>query len=389
MPWRTEREIGEDRKRDLEACRAVQPDIERGAYPFKGVEPKLTRADVEWLLETHESGGVQGPMEWNAAGLKRREGLDLRGADLHGVDLSSLPLSFTIAGLSLEDRSPDPNQYPTEIEGAAIHLEGASPRHTDLRQAYMRGAYLGGARLRYAHLEGTRLQGAHLERAILERAWLTSDNNLEDIHLGSGEQGAILVDVQWGGANLTVVKWAQIKTLGDEWRASQACDDDGHPKYEEQRLQDYIAAVRANRQLAAALRAQTLNEDADRFAYRAQLCQRRLLRMQRHYLRYLGSLFLGLISGYGYRPLRSVATYVLVVLTFAGAYLLNAQFAAPHLRRDEALVLSISAFHGRGFFTTGISLGDTLARLAAGEAIIGLLIEITFIATFTQRFFAR
>jgi hypothetical protein len=28
-------------------------------------------------------------------------------------------------------------------------------------------------------------------------------------------------------------------------------------------------------------------------------------------------------------------------------------------------------------------------RLAAGEAIIGLLIEITFIATFTQRFFAR
>jgi hypothetical protein len=38
---------------------------------------------------------------------------------------------------------------------------------------------------------------------------------------------------------------------------------------------------------------------------------------------------------------------------------------------------------------SGISLGDTLAPLAAGEAIIGLLIEITFIATFTQRFFAR
>jgi hypothetical protein len=52
-------------------------------------------------------------------------------------------------------------------------------------------------------------------------------------------------------------------------------------------------------------------------------------------------------------------------------------------------VLSISSFHGRGFFSSGISLGDTLARLAAGEAIIGLLIEITFIATFTQRFFAR
>jgi hypothetical protein len=52
-------------------------------------------------------------------------------------------------------------------------------------------------------------------------------------------------------------------------------------------------------------------------------------------------------------------------------------------------VLSISSFHGREFFTTGISLGDNLARLAAGEAIVGLLIEITFIATFTQRVFAR
>jgi hypothetical protein len=52
-------------------------------------------------------------------------------------------------------------------------------------------------------------------------------------------------------------------------------------------------------------------------------------------------------------------------------------------------VLSISRFHGRGFFVSSISLGDNLARIAAGEAIIGLLIEIIFIATFTQRFFAR
>ncbi|MGZ3678135.1 MAG: hypothetical protein ACXWQR_06155 [Ktedonobacterales bacterium] len=36
-----------------------------------------------------------------------------------------------------------------------------------------------------------------------------------------------------------------------------------------------------------------------------------------------------------------------------------------------------------------MTTGDTLARLAAGEAIAGLLLEITFIATFTNRFFAR
>jgi hypothetical protein len=35
------------------------------------------------------------------------------------------------------------------------------------------------------------------------------------------------------------------------------------------------------------------------------------------------------------------------------------------------------------------SLGDPVAIIAAAEAIIGLLIEISFIATFTQRFFGR
>ena len=52
-------------------------------------------------------------------------------------------------------------------------------------------------------------------------------------------------------------------------------------------------------------------------------------------------------------------------------------------------MVSLTAFHGRGFFATAFLPGDPQAALAAGEAVIGLLIEITFIATFTQRFFAR
>lgn len=101
------------------------------------------------------------------------------------------------------------------------------------------------------------------------------------------------------------------------------------------------------------------------------------------------SWLLDLISGYGYEPVRSVIAYVVIILLFTGLYLVNGQFAAPHLRWDEALVLSISSFHGGGFFVSGISLGNNLAPIAAGEAIIGLLIEISFIATFTQRFFGR
>ena len=52
-------------------------------------------------------------------------------------------------------------------------------------------------------------------------------------------------------------------------------------------------------------------------------------------------------------------------------------------------MLSITSFHGRGFFPAALSLGDPVALLAAAEAIIGLFIELVFIATFTQRYFAR
>jgi hypothetical protein len=101
--------------------------------------------------------------------------------------------------------------------------------------------------------------------------------------------------------------------------------------------------------------------------------------------------------GHGYKPMRSVLTYVIVVLGFAAV-----SFSLPNigitpflpshsspLAWYEALVLSISSFHERGLFPTGQSLGDPVAILAAAEAIVGLLIEIAFIATFTRRFFER
>jgi hypothetical protein len=95
------------------------------------------------------------------------------------------------------------------------------------------------------------------------------------------------------------------------------------------------------------------------------------------------------MAGYGYRPLRSVATYLLVVTFFAVAYWALGVQSGHLLTWNEAGVVSLTAFHGRGFFATAFQPGDPQAALAALEAVIGLLIEITFIATFTQRFFAR
>src|SRR5262249_20913325 len=46
------------------------------------------------------------------------------------------------------------------------------------------------------------------------------------------------------------------------------------------RLEVFRAAVRADRQLATALRDQGMNEEADRFAYRAQVIQRQVFHQQ-------------------------------------------------------------------------------------------------------------
>jgi hypothetical protein len=77
------------------------------------------------------------------------------------------------------------------------------------------------------------------------------------------------------------------------------------------------------------------------------------------------------------------------VVGFAAIYLALGGAGGHTLTWNEALVVSLTAFHGRGFFATAFQPGDPQAAVAAAEAVLGLLIEITFIATFTQRFFAH
>jgi hypothetical protein len=59
--WRTEPEICAERQDYLTERLKCVPDIEQGVYAFKG--EKLNRADIEWLLATHENG--RGPIDWS------------------------------------------------------------------------------------------------------------------------------------------------------------------------------------------------------------------------------------------------------------------------------------------------------------------------------------
>jgi hypothetical protein len=215
--------------------------------------------------------------------------------------------------------------------------------------------------------------------ADLSGAWFDTKTSLNQAVISDRTK---LGDIQWGGVgavNLTQVQWWRVSRLGDETVPTVISH---HINHED--------AVRAYRQVAAQLRAQGMNEVADRFLYRAQVCQRRLFRKRRQLGRWCGTWLLDLVSGYGYKPMRSLITYLLVVAGFALAYYLLGSNVNPALDAHGAIVFSLTSFHGRGFAPGGsLSPDNPLTTLAAVEAVIGLLIEITFIATFTQRFFAR
>ena len=403
--WRTEPEINKKRQQQLARCLATLPNIEEGIYPFKGM--KLSRSDVEWLLTNHENG--KGPIDWNDETQRGREGLDLRGADLREVDLSGLPLAKLRCGVTYQERRITTRHQRLM---ASAHLEEANLSHTNLQGATFRNARLEGSNLEFAHLEGIDFVSAHLEGAYLaqadlsgaylRRAFLDSGTFLNNISLFTETAGfGSLVDVNWGGANLATIQWQQLKSVGEERRAKQE-KIQGKTKDNTTRLLEYEDAVRANRQLATELQSQGLNEEATYFAYRAQVLQRKVFWFQmiqhrishrqrrRMLIAWLASWSLFLLAGFGYKPERSFLAYFLVISIFAIAYYFLGYTLGPSLSPLGSFVFSMTSFHGRGFFPgNNIQLDNPLTVLAAFEALVGLVIEVTFIATLTQRFFNR
>ncbi len=394
------------------------------------------------MLTNHEGG--RGPVDWNDLQQRSRIGLDLRGADLQRVDLRNLPLARMRSGLgreewnltTLEQRSmagvhlQGADLSQAHLEGAVLqgaHLDGATLRGTYLEEAnlfraylkdaYLRGARLENARLRFTRMEGAYLPEAHVQGADLRNAFFDNGTNLERITLRDEKYGcALLADVQWSSVNLSVVNWQHIRILGDETKARRR-ERSTPPKTAQDKsrlLEDYHEAVRAYRQLANALRAQGMNEESVHFAYRAQKLQRKVLWRQvvwgkavadsiqakqepglwerirelrwrmLKFGAYIFSWFLDVLAGHGYKPVRSLAIYLLMITSFTVCYL-----ALGRLPLREALIFSVTAFHGRGFFPGPFMLSDPVTALAALEAVVGLFIEISFIATFTQRFFGR
>ncbi len=405
QPWRSEPEIDKERQEYLSERRRIKPDIEKGIYPFKGM--KLSRADVEWLLATHENG--RGPVDWSDENQRSRYGLDFRGTDLREVDLSGLPLARLRGGLDRSEwlkatfeQSKIAQTHFDKANLSLAHLEGACFVWAHLEAVDLSRTHLERANLYGAHLEGAYFYGAHLEGTSLVNAFFDPTSVFRHVTLETKGLGSIsLADVNWGNTNLSLVEWAQITVLGDELEARQRKSWDGKTKNMNDFFNDYQRAVRAYRQIAAIFQSQGLREESARFAYRAQVLQKRAwwfrmlqssisFKQRTQALRaWFFSWFLFLIAGYGYKPWRSFAAYLLVITAFATTYFVIGRTAGPTLSPVGAWVFSMTSFHGRGFFPGGIKLDDPLTVLAAIEAFVGLLIEVTFIATLTQRLFGK
>jgi uncharacterized protein YjbI with pentapeptide repeats len=387
MPWRWMAEIDRDRREMLLDCLRDGP---RDA-PFRDVP--LSRADVEWLLKNHESDGIVGPVDLRLLAHQGRQGLNLSGAQLNDSDLRGMPLIRTnlqradLIGAKLQGAV----LVEAKLQGARLihaELQGASLILADLQGANLVDAKLQGADLTIAKLQGAYLMRAGLQGADLRGAFFDSASSLSAIGIGQGPEDSIRVgDTRWGGVNLAVVNWSGVKRLKDE-------------------LSDVSTAVRAYRQLALALRGQGLVDEASRFAYRGQKLrlEQAWRDVRQGHLRRLGALFglgaLWLLAGFGYRPGWTFLWWAGIIIVGWIAFYLGSPSHTlcpcwppgppPADWVLSALIESITACHGRGvFFTDKGSPTFVQGVIAAVEAVFGLAIEATFIATFTQRFLGR
>jgi uncharacterized protein YjbI with pentapeptide repeats len=412
-----DREPTPERQSELEA--AYEANVAAGKAPYEGVEIR-TRGELQWVRRERgwKSGRADavganlseanlrvGNVAWTdyitailvSADLseERRVGANLSGAYLVGANLSGTDLRFVTlsqAELSLANLSG------ADLLGA--DLSDASLKDANLGRADLRLANLSGASLGSTNLSGADLVKANLSGADLRAARMDVATDLRDARL---DTHTFLADVVWNGVPVTRLNWQDVAVLGDETLAREPRYMADYPlaarwnKDKTTRLRDYANAVLAYRQVATVLRSQGLNEHADRYAYRAQLMQRVVQRRRHQYLRYIGSLLLDLLAGYGYRPGRAILLYLAIIVWFANFYVWASNgfitFGMPPshvlpLTWYEALILSVSSFHGRGFQPFQ-NLNDPVAALAGMQAVFGLVIEVSFIATFTQRFFGK
>jgi uncharacterized protein YjbI with pentapeptide repeats len=338
---------------------------------------------------------------------------------------------------NLAARGPLEGAYMIGASLRESRLDGANLRDTcllgaDLSEANLANSFAENADLRGVRAQGSDLSGAWLLGARLSGVELDANTNLLDTHLAS----AYLCDIKWNGANLgmadinglcavevgeeglarardTLARTARIRqwTRHIPWLGTHEAHR--YQRLMQERPNRYIleglheayrwefaglrpqqfdsrrpaeAAVRTHTQLAGELLSRGFTVSADVFSYRARRSELRL--RPRHSLRRGFHRSLGWLCGWGFRPGRTVFAWLLTNALFTGAYVARVPMWHNWAGLAQAVVLSITAFHGRGLaaLPSADTSDLTIGALSATEAVIGLVIEASFVSTFVRRF---
>ncbi len=371
-------------ERQAELRKVYEVNVAVGKPPYAGVVIG-SRGELDWIIR------VRG---WKAVeeAQSRSDLPDLREAGITG-DMRQIDLT----------RGNLREAYVVRANFAGAQLHAANLRGAYVEDTNFTGADLSTADLSSAGFAHTDWSGANLQAANLSGALMTGDfsganftrarMDAATIFAGGTERLRMrvdtrirLLDVSWNGAILARVNWDDVPRLGDEADIQAASS-------RTERVQAYRDTARAYHGLAKALEAQGLYAPALRYRRRQHQLERAALLRNFKLGPWFFSSLLNVVSGYGDRPGRALRAYLAVILVFAAVYFGITNFAiftsgSHPLQWYEAVVLSLTSFHGRGFFPQ-FTLGDPIAVVAALEAIVGLFIELVLIATFTQRFFAR
>lgn len=415
-------------KRQAELRAAYVANNMAGKPPYGGVVIS-TRGEVDWMVK--ERG-------WGTGGFESfEEAINFRSARFSAAALSHINFAHAdlrdavIANCTFSNA----NLVSSDLSGANIvnsTFDDADLTLADLSDIFITESPFNKADLSFANLSGAFINQGIFNNAIFTMADLSGarigDTTFNDANfVGAKVCGAILVadfsgvdmtqtrmdsatmlggardaddafllneksrllDVAWNGAILANVPWDKLTRLGDE-------DDIKAATSRIERVNALRDAARAYRGLAKALQAQGQTDPAIRYRKRELQLERRAQFRRFAFGSWIFSWLFNIVAGYGDRPKRAFFCYLTVVGFFTGVYwaITNQVFGfiqshSVHLAWYEAIVLSISSFHGRGFFPNSLSLGDPIALVAAAEAVIGLFIELILVATFTQRLFAR
>ena len=378
------REPSEERKAELEAAY----DKQKGSDPpYKGIEIG-TLGEVQWIVEQrHWSMAYDLSKDVQRANLSSANlssanlsGANLSGADLYSANLSGADLtSANLSGANLSRADLRANLSGANLRNA--NLSGADLTSADLSGADLTSANLSGANLTKADLSGANLTKANSSGAYLTRALMNAETELDDIHL---DTHTTVFGVRWNGAPLDGIPWEHAPQLGDE-PTREVLAKRGRTEW----VAIYRNAMRAYHGLTVALRDQGLSDAASTYRLRELAMERKALQASRNVGGWVLNVLLGGVAGHGEKPGRALVAYIGIVASFAVLFWGVTNYldsGAQHLQWYEAAVLSVSSFHGRGFFSSTIQLGDPLAIVAAFEAVAGLFIELVFIATFSRRF---